>query len=918
MTKATGVKYSRIVLGLFFVGLIVTAVALFGITYLGSLSLAEMEIERQTQKENALAGLVFETHLRQIENQLRTASADKNLIDAIEMQNEQEAGRILGHLGNNPSGPQPDILILNAEHHPGWLDASLAHFDVATVFPDDLLATIPSDVWQFYDDKSTSPMTLAAVIAIPITNPDSGQIVAKLVGGTVLNNSPSLLETLTDTLGVSSVAIVHEDENLASTGDLSNPANFAKVIGFLSETNHLLQRGHLYTKSVLYVDEHHHPIYVYTDEPSEIVKNTQATYLEFFVPFLIYVTLASLVAVLILNRFTAPSLSSLVKYATARRNRGTLEEYRPGRITEFNQLGSLFEEAFESVHKTNAQFRELIDDSLQGVVVHKGGTIVYANHAMMEMLDYPVEHPEELIGQSLWKIYAPFERDRLMNYHELRKRGEVVPAVYEVQGLSKAGGTVWLEQHVRLTTWNDQPSIYVTVLDISDRKEQEKLIELQSNYDLLTKLPNRNLFLDRLSQAVAQAQRSGNMAALLMVDMDRFKAINDTFGHGFGDEIIKVLGARIDAATEGNETVSRLGGDEFAVILPGCEDEWEIEHKALAILEAVARKIDVEDGRDFFLTASIGITVYPYDGQDQDGLMRQADAAMYQAKSDGGNRFRFFSRQMNERTTRMLRLETALRKAIEREEIDIHYQPIIDYQTGNIAGCEALARWNDPELGQVPPSEFIPIAEESGLIVPLGKQVLRKACQFHMACLAEGLDVNSMGVNISPRQCREDGFISSIKAILDETAMQPGNLRFEMTESVMFDDSRIDPVALLNAIKSLGVRISLDDFGTGYSSLSYLKRLPIDILKIDRSFIMDLESDKDDHALVEAIISMASKLDIEVVGEGAESRQQCDVLADLGCRLIQGFYLGKPMPARDFREYVANKPYASELAQRAG
>ncbi|MEM9631444.1 MAG: EAL domain-containing protein [Pseudomonadota bacterium] len=918
MKTAKGVKYSRIVLGLFFVGLMVTAVALFGITYLGSLALAELEIERQAQRDEALAGLVFETHLEQLENQLRTASVDQDLIDAVKEYDGREATRLLEGLGQNSTGPQPDVLILDHEHQLGWLNASLALVDVAAVLPGRQLRTMPPDVWRIYDTPHTKPVTLIAVISIPIIDPDNGRVIAKLVGGSVLNDSFTLLDSLAGILGVDSVAIVHEDENIASIGDISNEKNFATAQGVLADRDHHLEDARLYTKSVLYADESHHPIYVYAEEPSDIINNIQSTYGEFFVPFLLYVALASLAAALVLNLFTAPALSALVRYATARRNRGNIEEYQAGRIAEYNQLGSLFQEAFESVHNTNAQFRELIDGSLQGVIVHKNGTIVYANRALLEMLRYPADHPEELVGETIWSIYAPFERERVRNYHKLRSEGEVAPTVYEIQGLTKAGDYVWLEQHVRVTDWDDSPAIYVTLLDISERKEQEKLIELQSNYDLLTNLPNRNLFADRLKQAIAQAKRSGSMAALMMVDMDRFKAINDTFGHGFGDEILKVLGTRIEAVAEWNQTVSRLGGDEFAIILPDCEDEWEIEHKAQAVLDAVSKKIDIEDGKDFFLTASIGITVYPYDGKGPDGLMRQADAAMYQSKADGGNRFRFFSRQMNERTARTLQIESALRKALELGELDVHYQPIIDYGSGTISGCEALARWHDRELGTISPAEFIPIAEDSGLIVSLGKQVLQKACEFHASCIARGLDIGSIGVNISPRQCREDGFVNSIKSILEDCGMDPVNLRLEMTESVMFDDSRINPVALLNAIKSLGVKISLDDFGTGYSSLSYLKRLPIDILKIDRSFIMDLESDPDDHALVEAIISMAGKLDIEVVCEGAETREQCEILAELGCRLIQGFYLGKPMPAQDFYEFLAHKPFADSLAKKAG
>jgi diguanylate cyclase (GGDEF)-like protein/PAS domain S-box-containing protein len=918
MKAARGIKYSRIVLGLFFVGLMTTAFALFGITYLGNLSIAEIEIERRAEKENALASLVFENHLKQLESQLRAATLNRGLIDAVKSYDSGEATRILEQLGQNTTGPLPDVQILDHEHQMGWLNASLSLVDVSAVLPGQTVKTMPPDVWRLYSDDDATPPVIAALIAIPIIDPDDGRVIAKLIGGSSLNDSFSLLDALSNILGVDSIAIVHEGERLASIGALSDANQLATALNVLSDKDYYLENGRLFTKSILYLDEHAHPVYALADEPSDIIENIQSTYLEISVPFLIYTALASLAAALIINRFTGPALTSLVGYATARRNKGTVAEFRPGRIAEYNRLGSLFEEAFESVHKTNAQFRGLIDGSLQGVVVHADQKILYVNRALLEMLRYPSDVPDTLLGESIWNIYAPFEGERLKNYHALRRRGEVVPNVYEVRGLSKGGEYIWLEQHVRMTTWDNRPAFYVTVHDISERKEQEKLIELQSNYDLLTNLPNRNLFLDRLKQAINQSERGSRVSALLIVDIDRFKVINETFGHEFGDEIIKIIGSRIEAVLQWNETLSRLGGDEFAIVLPDAVDEWEIENKAQQILDAVSKKIEVEDGKDFFLAASIGITVCPYDGVAQDGLMRQADAAMYQAKSDGGNGFRFFARQMNERTARTLQLETALRNAIDDEKLEIHIQPIIDYVTGAICGCEALARWHDPELGMVSPAEFIPIAEETGLIVPLGKHVLRKACAFHAACAARGLEINGIGVNISPRQCREDGFVNSIKNILDETGMDARHLRLEMTENVMFDDDRIDPVSLLNAIKTLGVKISLDDFGTGYSSLSYLKRLPIDTLKIDRSFIMDLDSDLNDHAMVEAIISMAGKLDIEVVCEGAETRQQCDILTGLGCRLVQGFYLGRPMPEQEFFEYVSRKPYETNLAKKVG
>ncbi|WP_305984856.1 EAL domain-containing protein [Roseibium sp. MMSF_3544] len=918
MKRTAGVKYSWIVLGLFFVGLLTTALALFGITYLGSLSVAELEIERQVQKEDALARLAFETHLRQLENQLRTASTNQNLIEAVDAYDSAAATRILESLSQNVSGPLPDILILDQEEQLAWLNASLGLVDVGAVLPGKTLKNLPDSTWEIYSNHATDPDTVVAVIALPVIDPKDERVIARLVGGTTLNDSFMLLDSLARLLGVESIAIVHEGENTAAIGNFVSASHFARIQELLSETSHAVQDGNLFSKSEIYRDQHNHPIYVYTDETSDIHGKIRNSYLEMFVPFLLYVSVAALIAAFLLNRFTEPALAALVKYATARRNKGNLDDYRPGRIAEYNQLGSLFEEAFESVHRTNAQFRDLIDGSLQGVVVHAEQKILYVNRVMFEMLGYDADRPELLIGQPIWSIYSPTEQDRLRNYHRLRTQGEVVPTVYEVQGQTEGGDQIWLEQHVRMTTWDGRAAFYVTILDVTERKEQEKLIEHRSNYDLLTKLPNRNLFLDRLKQAITQTEKTEGMAALMVVDMDRFKTINDTFGHGFGDRIIKTVGDRIEAIVKWNETVARLGGDEFAIILPDAEDEWEIEHRAQTVLEEISQKIESDHGKDLFLTASIGITVYPFDGKDQDALLRQADAAMYQAKSDGGNKFRFFSRHMNERAVRILQLETALRDAIENETLEIFIQPVIDYVSGTIYGCEALARWHDAELGDVPPAEFIPIAEESGLIIPLGKLVLRKACEFHADCLARGLDVKSISVNISPRQCREDGFINSIQAILEETGMDPKNLRLEMTESVMFEDERINPVALLNAIKSLGVKISLDDFGTGYSSLSYLKRLPIDILKIDRSFIMDLEKDPDDQALVEAIISMAGKLGVRVICEGAETRQQCDILAKLGCRLIQGFYLARPMPEHEFLEFVADKPYEENLARQAG
>lgn len=911
--KTKGLKFSWLIGSLFVIGLMATGVAIFGITFLGSLSVAELEAERYAERDQSLANLVFESHLKNIENQLRTTAVDQDLINAIKEYDSGKATAILELSGQNSSGALPDVLILDHEKQMGWLNASLALVDVSAVLPGQTLRTMPPDVWLFYSDQSDALPTKLAVIAIPVVDPDDGRVIAKLIGGSLINDSFTLLDGLSNVLNVQDIAIVYRGKTLASYGALSDPNHIQKVLQLLGDKSNVLWEAKLFTKSVLDAGDAGTPIYVIAEEPSDTINNIEKTYRDIFFPFLLYIGIASIAVAYLVNQVTASSLTSLVNYATARAESDKPERFETGRIAEYNLLGSLFDNAFASVQKTNAQFRELIDGSLQGIVIHADAEILYVNAALLDILGYDPEDADQLVGQPVWDIYDPVEHARMRNYRKIRQEGGLVPPIYEVLALSKTGESIWIEQHVRMTRWNDAAAIYTTVTDITERKEQEKLIEQHANYDALTGLPNRNLFLDRLRQSLVQQEKSVFTGAVLIIDIDRFKTVNDLFGHDEGDPILQELAERIQAVVDSRDTVSRLGGDEFAVLLTDTEDDWEIERIAQDILLAISAKINAGEDQEVVLTASIGISVYPFDGTTETALLKQAEAARNQAKSDGGNKFRFFSKQMNERATRALRLEAALRKAIENDDLEIHIQPIIECVSGTVAGCEALARWNDPELGVVSPAEFIPIAEDTGLIVPLGKQVLKKTCEFFQECNARGYDLNGIGVNISPRQCREDGFVNLVKTILDETGMPPRSLTLEITESVMFDDSQIDPVSLMTAIKTLGVKISLDDFGTGYSSLSYLKRLPIDTLKIDRTFIKDIENDPDDQALVNAIVTMANALSIGVICEGVETRKQNTILLRMGCREIQGFYFGKPMPADAFFDFLAEEPFKAEL-----
>lgn len=911
--KTKGVKFSLLVGGLFVVGLMATAVALFGITYLGSLSVAELEAERNAKREQSLTTLVFESYLKDIESQLRTIALNDDFIQSVIDYDAGKAARIMEVVGQNASAVVPDVLILDHERQMGWLNSSLALVDVGSVLPGQTLRTMPPDVWRFYSDDSTDPATKLTVISIPVVYPETGRVIARLIGGTLINDAYALLDNLSGVLGTGDIAIISGTTTLASYGKFANAEELSDTLDELGDQAFRLDDGTLTSSNVLLDETGTAPIRIIAQSKSDIVENIESTYSDIFLPFLLYIGIASFSAAFLINQFTAANLNSLVNYAGRRADKGTDCKFELGRIAEYNRLGTLFDNAFDAVQKTNAQFRELIDGSLQGIVIHSDAKILYINDALLRILKYDTSDADTLIGQSIWDIYAPEEHERMRTYRRIRQEGGIAPAVYEVLGSAASGEAVWLEQHVRMTTWNGVSAIHSTITDITERKEQEELIEKHANYDALTGLPNRNLFRDRLRQGLVYGEKSEKTGAVLIVDVDRFKAVNDLHGHDLGDPILQTVGDRIREAVGPSNTVSRLGGDEFAVLLTDTDNDWETERVAQKILNTISGKIDVGNDKEVVLTASIGVSVFPLDGLTDVALLKQAESAMHQAKTDGGDSFRFFSKQTNDRVTRALMLEAALRKAIENDALEIHIQPIINCATETVSGCEALARWTDPNLGFVSPGEFIPIAEETGLIVPLGKQVLRKACEFYKECTARGHNLQSIGVNISPRQCREDGFVDFVTSVLRNTGVQPARLTLEITESVMFDDSQIDPVKLMKDLKTLGVKISLDDFGTGYSSLSYLKRLPIDTLKIDRSFIMDIEEDEDGQALVSAIVTMAKALSIGVVCEGVETRKQNTILMRMGCREIQGFYFGKPMPQKDFLKFLANKPFKAEL-----
>ena len=437
------------------------------------------------------------------------------------------------------------------------------------------------------------------------------------------------------------------------------------------------------------------------------------------------------------------------------------------------------------------------------------------------------------------------------------------------------------------------------LMRVLTERKQAHLYRL-AHYDSLTDLPNRLLFRDRLGQALARSRRQGGLVALMFVDLDRFKRINDTFGHAAGDLLLKTVGARLRASVRESDTVARMGGDEFTVTLCCVDDLHHVATIAQTILEALQKPCDLQ-GHDVVVTTSIGIAVYPFDPQDSgvDGLLRRADQALYRAKAQGRNNYQFYQPEMNEASVERLTLETKLRRAVEQQEFLTYYQPRLAAADGRLVAAEALVRWRAADGSLIPPSEFIPLAEDTGLILPLGEQVLRHACRQARAWRASAPEPFRIAVNLSARQFSQPNLVSAMAQILAQTDLDPGALEVEITESVAMGNAGAT-IQKLKAIADMGIAISIDDFGTGYSSLSYLKRFPVDSVKIDRSFVRHLPTDPDDAAIARAIIDMGHRLGLRVVAEGVETEAQLALLRSYGCDEVQGYLTGRPSPPDAF------------------
>ena len=566
--------------------------------------------------------------------------------------------------------------------------------------------------------------------------------------------------------------------------------------------------------------------------------------------------------------------------------------------------------------KRERDFVATILDTTSALVVVRDrlGRIVRFNRAFENSTGYsPSEAEKKLLWDFLLKAEDVVQEKRGFQELLIGKRSNI----FEAPLLTKSG-----EQ--RLIAWSNSTLhgrdniidyIISTGIDITERQQAEEKIQFLAYYDGLTNLPNRILFKEHLNQALAYSQRHKRLMAVLFVDLDRFKQINDTFGHSLGDLLLKGVADRLRFCLRRSDCVSRFelgdteasvgrfGGDEFTILIPDVPNIRAVAIIAKRILESISEQFEL-DHQEIFVTSSIGISIYPNDGTNAESLLKHADVAMYAAKDKGRSGYYFYNASMNQKTFDKLTMENHLRKAIKRDEFTIYYQPKVEIKTQKLVGAEALLRWNHPKKGLITPSKFIPIAEETGLIKPMGLWGFHAVCKQSMQWQKRGLPAIPIAVNLSAVQFQQRDLTDKIIRILLETGMDPKLLEIEITESTIMQNEE-DAGRILLRLKNLGISISIDDFGTGYSSLSYLKRFTLDALKIDRSFIKDLSTDPDDRAITTAIIAMARTLGLKVIAEGVEEKADLKFLMELGCDQAQGFYFSPPIPAEEFVEYIS-------------
>ena len=550
-------------------------------------------------------------------------------------------------------------------------------------------------------------------------------------------------------------------------------------------------------------------------------------------------------------------------------------------------------------------FRTTMAAAQVGIFVLQDQRFRFVNPFLAQLLGYA---EEELIGRlGPLDVVAP-EYHGVVVENMARRAAGTPGHAYELVIVRKDGSRFPATVLGAVAMIDGRSASVGTLLDISTQKAAEQRIRELADYDVLTGLPNRRLLKERFAQLLAAAERDQEELAVIFLDLDHFKRVNDSLGHSVGDELLCEVARRLGSVVRRVDTLARLGGDEFIFAMPGFHSAAAAD-VARRLLQVFARPFEIAD-HELTVTPSLGISIYPHDGDDLETLLRNADTAMYQAKEVGRNAFQFYSSEMNSKSLDRLLMESNLRRALQQKEFVLHYQPLVNLQSGLIVGVEALIRWLHPELGLIMPDRFIHVAEETGLINPIGDWVLCEASRQAQAWCDDGLPAVVMAVNVAPVQFRQSGFIEVVAGALATSGLDAGRLELELTERTVMHDADVN-MGTLSALHRMGVELSLDDFGTGYSSLAYLKRFPVGKLKIDRSFVNDLETDPDDWAIASTIVSMGRSLRMTVLAEGVETTEQLALLRKMGCDMAQGYLFSRPVSAAAMADLLRRQPFVN-------
>ncbi len=602
-----------------------------------------------------------------------------------------------------------------------------------------------------------------------------------------------------------------------------------------------------------------------------------------------------------------------LKFAESERLR--LEALTREQNEQLHILNDHLSERTLHVEQREARLGRILNSSQNEIYIFDAETLhfIEVNEGARNNLGYTLDELSKLTPVD---IKPDFSEDEFLNFVQPLFKKQQKQLIFETVHQRKDNSTYPVEVRLQLSHTEQTPVFFAIIQDITERKNNEQQIRYLAYYDSLTDLPNRRFFMEMLTDSLSQAKRYSKNIAVLYIDLDRFKQINDSLGHSIGDGLLKGVAERLNTEMRNSDYVSRnesmnssndfcrLGGDEFTVLLSDISQAEDAALVARRIQDALTKPIMIE-GREIFINTSIGIAVYPNDGDDIDNLLKNADTAMYDAKKAGRNTYRFYNDSMNAKALENLEMEIELRKAFELNQLEIYFQPKVDSKNSNICGVEALLRWQHEKDDWISPADFIPIAEENGLIVPIGEWVIDSAIGQCKKWHDAGFVQMSVAINLSSRQFQDGDLADLIENLLNKHQVNPNSIEFEITESILMEDAEL-ATKILGRLKKMGVQISIDDFGTGYSSLSYLKRFPVDIIKIDRSFIRDVHIDFDDAAISSAIIAMAHSLGLKVIAEGVENQQQLNFLRERNCDQIQGFYFSQALPIEELTLLLAD------------